>query len=152
MHRQTQSLCFFCVLVATAAASAAAPAQFTVLHNFAGGAGDGSYPYGSLIQSGSTLYGMTNLGGSSGAGTIFQIRTDGTGFTRLHSFAGGTGDGANPWGSLILSGSALYGMTYAGGSSNRGTIFRLVVPEPSALALAAVAMFGLLQHWRRRNP
>ena len=76
-------------------------------------------PYGSLIQSGSTLYGMTKWHGGSGGGTIFKIGTDGTGFSLLHSFTGGASDGAYPYGSLIQSGSTLYGMTSAGGQQRR---------------------------------
>ncbi|MCC6404769.1 MAG: hypothetical protein IT405_00005, partial [Candidatus Yanofskybacteria bacterium] len=60
---------------------------FTLLHEFAGGASDGNRPYDSLIISGSTLYGMTSIGGDSNAGTIFSVGIDGTGFTLLHEFA-----------------------------------------------------------------
>jgi len=98
---------------------------FTLLHTFLGGANDGSSPNGSLTLSGSTLYGMTNQGGGSNKGTIFSINTDGTSFTFLHSFTGGASDGAGPNGSLTLSGSTLYGMTYNGGSSDFGTIFSI---------------------------
>ena len=49
--------------------------NFQVLHSFTGGAADGAWPYGSLIQSGSTLYGMTLHGGSSDYGTIFSLST-----------------------------------------------------------------------------
>ncbi len=98
---------------------------FAVLHSFAGAPSDGAYPYGSLILKGSTLYGMTYEGGPSGVGTIFKINTNGTGFTLLHSFAGGASDGAYPLGSLILKGSTLYGMTYGGGPSVVGTIFKI---------------------------
>jgi uncharacterized repeat protein (TIGR03803 family) len=42
-------------------------------------------------------------------------------FNVLHSFTGS--DGANPFGSLILSGMTLYGTTQAGGSFQSGTIF-----------------------------
>ncbi len=100
-------------------------AGFTLLHDFAGGAGDGSYPSGSLILDGSALYGMTYRGGDSDLGTIFKIGTDGTGFTLLHDFASGADDGAGPFGSLILDSSTLYGMTYHGGDSNLGTIFKI---------------------------
>ena len=61
---------------------------------------------------------MTYAGGADGLGTIFSEDIDGTNFTLLHSFAGGPGDGANPIGDLLLSGSTLYGMTLRGGSSN----------------------------------
>ena len=97
--------------------------SFTNLHSFVGGATDGSHPRGSLVLSGSSLYGMAAYGGDYNSGMVFRVNTDGSGYTNLHSFAGGDGDGANPWGSLILSGSTLYGMTFAGGSSNAGTIF-----------------------------
>ncbi|HUJ42276.1 MAG TPA: choice-of-anchor tandem repeat GloVer-containing protein, partial [Opitutaceae bacterium] len=102
-----------------------AQARFTVIHDFAGGANDGANPQGDLIVSGSTCYGMTCAGGSGNMGTIFKVSTDGTGFALLHSFAGGAGDGASPYGSLTLSGTTLYGMTYAGGSSGLGTVFRI---------------------------
>ena len=77
----------------------------TLLHEFAGGTGDGGTPYGSLTLSGSTLYGMTRGGGDSGAGVVFKVNTDGTGYDLLHEFAGGGDDGASPAGSLTLSGS-----------------------------------------------
>ncbi len=99
-------------------------AQINLLHSFSGGAADGAYPYGSLILKGSTLYGMTHLGGTSYEGTIFKINKDGSGLMLLHSFPGGLSDGANPFGSLILKGSTLYGMTHGGGSP-RGTIFKI---------------------------
>ncbi len=98
---------------------------FALLHSFAGGTSDGAYPLGSLIASGSVLYGMTYSGGTSGMGTIFKVNKNGTGYTLLYSFAGATSDGANPYGSLIISGSTLYGMTYAGGTADCGTIFRI---------------------------
>jgi uncharacterized repeat protein (TIGR03803 family) len=96
---------------------------FTSLYSFTGG-NDGAYPYGDLILSGSTLYGMTWLRGSSGHGTIFSMHTDGSNFTSLYSFTGGS-DGANPYGSLILLGSTLYGMTVNGGSLSQGAIFSI---------------------------
>ena len=96
----------------------------TVLHSFAGGANDGQYPLESLTLSGTTLYGMTQAGGSNGFGTIFKFDTKTNGLTVLHSFAGGTNDGAGPQGSLTLSGTTLYGMTREGGAGDGGTIFK----------------------------
>jgi len=99
---------------------------FTVLHSFTGSS-DGANPYGGLILSGNTLYGMANVGGSRGMGTVFAVNTDGTGFTNLHNF-NGSRDGANPYGGLILSGNTLYGTAYGGGSSGNGTVFSLSFP------------------------
>ncbi len=103
---------------------------FLLLHSFAGGAGDGASPFfSSFVQSGSVLYGMTPRGGASNLGIVFQINTDGMGFTVLHTFTGA--DGSKPASSLLLSGSTLYGMTSEGGSNNLGVIFALDVPAPA---------------------
>ena len=93
---------------------------FGLLHSFTGGASDGAFPFGSLTLSGSTLYGLTLIGGSSNGGVLFSMNSDGTGFGLLHSFTGSASDGAIPYGSLTLSGTKLYGMTYNGGSSGNG--------------------------------
>src|ERR1035437_4168022 len=66
----------------------------TTLHSFAGSPSDGARPTAGLILSGNTLYGTAFQGGSSGAGMVFTVNTDGTGFTNLHSF--NYSDGANP--------------------------------------------------------
>src|SRR5207247_494241 len=54
-----------------------------------------------------TLYGTAGNGGSSGNGTLFALKTDGTGFTNLHNF---TSDGGHP-GGVVISGNTLYGIT-----------------------------------------
>ena len=91
--------------------------------------GDGAYPDGALIASGSTLYGSTRAGGPVGVGVIFKLNTDGSGFTVLHSFTeavyGVNSDGAQPYGALILSGQTLYGTTSEGGATSGGVIFSL---------------------------
>jgi uncharacterized repeat protein (TIGR03803 family) len=95
---------------------------FTNLHSFILNGSDGGVPRAGLIVSGNTLYGTASQGGSSSAGMVFKLNTDGTGFTNLHSFALGS-DGANPYAGLVLSGITLYGTTYNGGSSGTGTAF-----------------------------
>jgi uncharacterized repeat protein (TIGR03803 family) len=98
---------------------------FTVMHTFVPSTGDGWDSIGSLALSKSTLYGMTSFG-SGGAGTIFKINTDGTGYQILHTFTGQVGgDGANPLADLLISGSEMFGMTPAGGPDNLGTIFEM---------------------------
>jgi uncharacterized repeat protein (TIGR03803 family) len=98
---------------------------FTVLHSFGMSGGDGGAPLGDLTVSGSTLYGMTAFGGANDRGTIFRVSADGTDYAVLHSFVGGAADGANPYGSLTLHGSTLFGMTSAGGASDAGAMFRM---------------------------
>jgi len=108
---------------------------FTNLHSFtalvSGTNSDGVSPSAGLILSGSTLYGTAPAGGSSGKGTVFKVNTDGTGFTNLHSFAATSGtsftnsDGASPFAELVLSGNTLYGTASGGGSSGKGTVFKV---------------------------
>ena len=102
-----------------------AAVAYSILHHFAGGAGDAGNPAGVLVQVGATLYGTSMAGGSYGAGTVFKIGTNGTGVSVLHAFSGSACDGADPVGGLALSGSSLYGFTVAGGISNAGTLFRI---------------------------
>lgn len=102
----------------------------TVIHSFSPVSPDGEHPEGSLALSsdGSTLYGMTSAGGSSGVGEIFSQPTSGGAPTVLYSFTGTGTDGGTPTGSLTLSsdGSTLYGMTHNGGSAGSyGEIFSI---------------------------
>ncbi len=101
---------------------------FALLHEFAGGANDGAQPYCPPVLSGSYLWGMTYAGGDSNLGTVYQLRTDGSGYAVLHEFAGGADDGATPFAGLLLSGSALVGTTTYGGDSNLGVVFSLPIP------------------------
>jgi uncharacterized repeat protein (TIGR03803 family) len=106
---------------------------------------DGTFPAAGLILSGNTLYGTASRGGSSGNGTVFAIKTDGTGVTNLHSFTftalSGSypgpytnSDGASPQAGLILSGNTLYGTASGGGRSGVGTVFSLSLGSVSAPA------------------
>jgi uncharacterized repeat protein (TIGR03803 family) len=67
---------FICIMVGlleNTSAAQAAPAG-SILYSFGSVANDGAYPlFGSLAFSGSTLYGMTERGGASSVGTIFEI-------------------------------------------------------------------------------
>ena len=101
--------------------------SFTALSNYTNS--DGTFPRAGLILSGNTLYGTAQYGGSgggstSGNGTVFAVNTDGTGFTTLHTFTGGS-DGGEPQAGLILSGNTLYGTASRGGSWDAGTVFKV---------------------------
>ncbi|HKW29175.1 MAG TPA: choice-of-anchor tandem repeat GloVer-containing protein, partial [Verrucomicrobiae bacterium] len=97
--------------------------DFAVLRHFTGNI-DGGWLYACLVASGSTLYGTANGGGSYGNGTVFKVNTDGSGFTVLRSFTGGS-DGGRPSAGLSISGTTLYGTASSGGNSGNGTLFRL---------------------------
>jgi uncharacterized repeat protein (TIGR03803 family) len=87
---------------------------------FCAGNGDGVQP-DSLVVSGGTLYGATHSGGTGGDGTIFEIGTDGTGFTNLCNFFLNVG-GISP-SDILLSGNKLYGAA----AFFNGTLFSLAL-------------------------
>jgi uncharacterized repeat protein (TIGR03803 family) len=97
----------------------------TVLYSFTGGA-DGSLPYAGLVMDTSgNLYGTTRAGGSSDAGTVFVVNPNTRQETVLHSFTGQP-DGAAPFSGLIMDKSGnLFGTTFAGGSANDGTVYKV---------------------------
>ena len=106
---------------------------FTNLHSFTGGS-DGGLPSAGLILSGDTLYGIASAGSISHNGTVFSVKTDGTGLTTLHSFTTmrtnsvgvyTNSEGVGPYAQLILSGNTLYGTAERGGASGSGTVFSL---------------------------
>jgi len=109
----------------------------TVLHVFAGGS-DGAAPQTPLLQANDgNFYGTTPLGGTSSAGTLFRVTTAGT-ETVLHSFAGGTADGAQPYTAVIqFTDGNLYGTTSAGGNATCnggcGTVFKSMLPGAESL-------------------
>jgi uncharacterized repeat protein (TIGR03803 family) len=101
----------------------------TVLYRFMGGATDGAGPRSALIYQGGILYGTTFGGGGTGCantrrgpgngcGIVFAVNATTGAETVLHSFAGGTTDGAQPYSGLIYEGGMLYGVTSAGGTGH----------------------------------
>jgi uncharacterized repeat protein (TIGR03803 family) len=84
---------------------------------------DGANPIGTLVLSGTTLYGMTVFGGSNKYGVIFKVETNGEGFQKLLDFNGT--NGALPYASLIVSESTLYGISMQGGAYGNGLVFKL---------------------------
>ncbi len=85
---------------------------------------NGAYPYAGLtLGSDGNFYGTTGYGGSSNAGTVFKLTTNGT-LTTLICF--NSTNGANPPGALTLGNDAnFYGTTAGGGSSAGGTVFQV---------------------------
>ena len=78
---------------------------------------DGDSPASTLVLAGDTLFGTASLGGAGGGGTLFAVKTNGTGFTTLYNFGG------NPNAGLILLGNTLFGTTLGGGSFGHGSVF-----------------------------
>ena len=120
---------------------------FTTLHHFSvtrtnsSGVftnGDGTAPLAALLLSGSSLYGTAFGGGGFGAGTVYGLNTDGSGFQILHPFDGQS-DGGIPNAGLILSCNKLYGTAYRGGSSDNGTVFTLSLPPPRLTLMSSAS-------------
>ncbi|MEQ2005442.1 MAG: choice-of-anchor tandem repeat GloVer-containing protein, partial [Limisphaerales bacterium] len=89
----------------------------------------GGYPAVGLVQgTDGALYGTTSQGGTGGyygAGTVFKLNPDGSGFTLLRDLDYYSGDGY-PVSKLVQgTDGALYGTTSQGGSNYRGTVFKL---------------------------
>jgi uncharacterized repeat protein (TIGR03803 family) len=92
---------------------------------------DGFYPWAGLIQgTDGNFYGTALGGGANGNyGTIFKITPAGM-LTTLHSFCskGGCTDGTQPYAGLVQgSDGNLYGTTLGGGTSLRGTVFKITL-------------------------
>jgi uncharacterized repeat protein (TIGR03803 family) len=84
----------------------------------------GMIPRGNLIQGDNgKLYGLTWRGGSNDLGVLFEWDPL-TGIFSKKSDFDGTANGSNPEGSLVLSSNGkLYGMTYSGGTYDKGVLF-----------------------------
>jgi len=96
---------------------------FTVKINFANVTG--GRPLGSLIlASNSKLYGLTEEGGNSGLGTLFEYDPSTNTYTNKIEFENANNKGSRPNGSLVqASNGKLYGMTLVGGVNQKGVIF-----------------------------
>jgi uncharacterized repeat protein (TIGR03803 family) len=108
--------------------------RYKVLHAFTGDKDGAVGSLGPLLFDGAgDLYGVTEIGGTYGAGAVYKLSpTPGGGWktTALYDFKG-TPDAANPYGGLIFDKAGnLYGTTYFGGANGMGAVFQMI-PGPS---------------------
>ncbi|MGB8520669.1 MAG: choice-of-anchor tandem repeat GloVer-containing protein [Candidatus Tumulicola sp.] len=99
-----------------------------VIHAFTGGSDGAIGSLGRLLYESPAFFGVTELGGKRGNGTVFRIQPSGGQWklTTLYSFKG-TPDAGSPYGGLVADSSGnLYGTTYYGGANGFGAIFKLV--------------------------
>lgn len=97
---------------------------YTSLYTFKGGSNDGQGPNaGVTFDKSGNLFGTTYSGGINNAGVVYEI--SGGVETVLHHFGRNTGDGINPFASLIFFKGNFYGTTLQGGSANGGTVFKI---------------------------
>jgi uncharacterized repeat protein (TIGR03803 family) len=100
-----------------------------ILYNFSGGDDGAIGSLGALLMDGfGNLYGVTELGGANGAGTVYRMRQNlgnEWDFKTLYAFQGQP-DAAFPYGGLIADAhGVLYGTTYYGGTNGAGAVFKL---------------------------
>lgn len=92
-----------------------------------------------LVLGGTTLYGTTYLGGSSGYGTVFKLNTDGSSYSVLKHFSSFD----YPRGALVLAGATLYGTTQSGGLLNFGSVFSISTSGSDYTVLGSFMSDGL---------
>jgi uncharacterized repeat protein (TIGR03803 family) len=95
-----------------------------VLQNFDSSHGEFPYPP-ELTLVGTSIYGTTNSGGTSGSGTIykFDLNNSGAGLQVVQNFD--SAHGAHPTAGLTLVNNLLFGTTYNGGLIDSGTIYNI---------------------------
>ena len=102
----------------------------TTLYNVCSQSGcpDGNYLYAALIQAkDGDLYGIMQVGGAHGSGTIFKITLSGA-LTTLYSFCSqpACADGQYPAAALVQAANGtLFGTTPDGGVHGHGTVFSI---------------------------
>jgi uncharacterized repeat protein (TIGR03803 family) len=117
-----------------ACTSFSCPWTLTILHAF--NYEDGAGPLGAIVfDRAGNLYGVTSTGGgacadfSSGCGVVYELSPGGGGWTETvilnFNFDNGC-DGAIPNGGLLSDAAGnLYGVTWMGGPSNSGVVYKL---------------------------
>ena len=99
------------------------------VYNFGSGPDDGRNPEAGLVfDTAGNLYGTTANGGANSTGTIFELVPNAGRCCRenpVYNF-GGSGDGQNPFGGVVLDSSGnLYGTTVNGGANGGGTAYEV---------------------------
>jgi uncharacterized repeat protein (TIGR03803 family) len=101
--------------------------NYRVLTDFS--ASTGSSPQGPplLSPNGKTLYGTTSASGPGTGGTVYRVNADGTGFRVLAALGQSPSQPASSFGQLTFDRdhTHLFGLSYAGGKANGGTLFRV---------------------------
>jgi uncharacterized repeat protein (TIGR03803 family) len=119
--------------------------KHTVLYSFGSGT-DGTIPFaGVTLDAKGNLYGTTSAGGSTGNGTVFELKRSSSGWTEiiLHNFEL-QDDGGTPFAGLVFDHSGnLYGAATQGGvngTDGGGTVFEL---SPAGSNWTFTVLYGL---------
>jgi uncharacterized repeat protein (TIGR03803 family) len=105
----------------------------TIVHQFGTSPHDGGFTAGKLIfDSTGNLWGVNEVGGKNGGGTVFELSPSSSGwqYSLIYSFPhGATLEGTEPSGILFDNQGNLYGVTTFGGidcCNGAGVVFQLV--------------------------
>lgn len=126
VDRIVRSFTVFAATLLLAATARAGTEQ--VLYPFTGGADGYFSTTGVVMDPSGNLYGVTNFGGSSFDGTIYELTPNGSGgytYNLIHSFENSEGNGFANNSLLLDGGGNLYGLAESGGPGNSGTVFEL---------------------------
>lgn len=95
-----------------------------IVKNYFAGGVNGNNPFGSLIQANDNmLYGLTEFGGTNGAGVLFQYDLSSNTFIKKSDF--NNTNGRSPKGRLMQANDGnLYGLTAQGGTYSNGVLFQ----------------------------
>ncbi len=109
--------------------------SFQVIYTFGGGADGvvGIDSGGLIFDTAGNLYGTTEMGGTAGFGTVFELTPSSGGWTKttLYSFAGGN-DAADPLTGVTLDATGnLWGASVAGGDFGGGAVYQLTSNQGS---------------------
>jgi uncharacterized repeat protein (TIGR03803 family) len=136
--------------------------NFTILHTFsAGTAGtyhqfndDGMNPEMSVVVEGDTIYGTAAFGGYYDRGTLYSLKTDGSQFAVLRTFADVSpgnerslldGGGSYPM-AISVSNGVLYGVAETGGASDNGVVYSINADGTGFTVLHSLAAIDPLNH------
>ena len=111
-------------------------ATVTTLDQFPGG-GDGTIPWGGLVNVGGTLYGTTFEGGAYGRGSVYSINPSTGAEAIIYSF-NAFPDATTPQAGLLAIGGLLYGVGSEGGANGWGAVYSV---NPSAGAEKVIFSF-----------
>jgi uncharacterized repeat protein (TIGR03803 family) len=114
-----------------------------VLWTFSGGNDGGKPAAGVILDDAGNLYGTTQIGGTNGFGSVFQLAPAGSSWLQdtVYSFQNGS-DGANPASGLIFDPSgSLYGTATSKGQGGGGTAFKLT-PQNGTWAFSVLYAFA----------